>query len=61
MYFIDNSKYMFASNGIFQINGNILESDLLSELIKIEISLDGTTWFNCNTDYLGGVLTNGSG
>lgn len=49
------------SNGIFQINGNILESDLLSELIKIEISLDGTTWFNCNTDYLGGVLTNGSG
>lgn len=48
------------SNGLFQLSSNITEADLLSEKVKIEISLDSINWFNCNKDYQGGVLVNGS-
>ena len=46
------------SNGIIQLSSNITESDLLSENVKIEISLDAVNWFNCNKDYIGGVINN---
>ena len=49
------------SNGIFQINSNITENDLSSGNVKIEISLDGISWYDCSKDYVGGVLLNNSG
>lgn len=49
------------SNGIFNINTNIVEDDILSDNIKIEISLDGINWFNLGDEYTGGILQNGDG
>lgn len=49
------------SNGLFQINSNITENDLFSGDIKIEISLDGVSWYDCSKDYVGGILVNNSG
>lgn len=48
------------SNGLFSISSNIREEDLNSK-IKIEISLDNINWYNCCSDYTGGVLINNSG
>ena len=48
------------SNGLFSIISNITEADLNSK-VKIEISLDGINWYNCCSEYLGGVLVNNSG
>ena len=47
-------------NGKFNILG-ILQSDIVSGGIKIEISLDGLAWYDCGADYLGGVLHDGDG
>lgn len=50
------------SNGKIQLSDyNITEADLSSNLIKFEISLNLTDWFNLNADYLGGTLFNNSG
>lgn len=49
------------SNGLFQITSNIIESDLSSGNVKIEISLDGIDWYDCSKDYTGGILVNNSG
>lgn len=48
------------SNGLFNITG-VTEADLTADDIIIEISLNGTDWFNCNEDYLGGSLVDGDG
>ena len=63
-----NRNYFFGmshasvshSNGIFLLNDyNITESDLTNEYFKLEISLNGSDWFNCNQFYLGGALNDG--
>jgi hypothetical protein len=48
------------SNGEFSIDG-VTEADIANDAFKIEISLDGSNWYNCNEDYAGGVLNNGDG
>jgi hypothetical protein len=48
------------SNGLFNITG-VTEANITADAIIIEISLDGSAWFNCNEAYLGGVLSDGSG
>ena len=48
------------SNGIFNITG-VDEADITADDIIIEISLDGTNWYNCNETYLGGTLSDGDG
>jgi hypothetical protein len=50
------------SNGIIAFGDhNILEANILSQDIKIELSLDGIDWYNVCSDYIGGALANGSG
>jgi hypothetical protein len=48
------------SNGIFNITG-VDEDDISADNVVIEISLNGTDWFNCNESYLGGILSDGDG
>jgi len=48
------------SNGTFNMTG-VTETNLTNDDIIIEISLDGSSWYNCNEDYLGGALSNGNG
>lgn len=48
------------SNGKFQLGG-ITETDLTNNDIIIWISTNGTDWYNCNSDYSSGMLTNGDG
>jgi len=49
------------SNGLFEIFG-VTEADITSDDFKLEISKDnGTTWYNCNEPYAGGVLADGDG
>ena len=48
------------SNGNFNILG-VTEAQLTSGAVKLEISLDGTNWFNCGLPYISSPLTNGSG
>ena len=48
------------SNGQFSISG-VTEQNLTDDDVIIEISLNGTAWFNCNEDYLGGGLSDGNG
>jgi hypothetical protein len=57
-----NHPSVSHSNGIFKLSGhNISEADLSANDVFIEISLDGIAWYILNNDYLGGVLSNGSG
>jgi len=48
------------SNGSFTLAG-VTEQNLTDDDIIIEISLDGTDWYNCNELYTGGALSNGDG
>ena len=48
------------SNGIFEYSG-VTEADITADDIIVEISLDGTDWYNCNESYLGGALADGDG
>ena len=48
-------------NGLFKIGGLITEDDLLNNKVEILISLDGINWYNCNKEWNGRVLSNGSG
>jgi hypothetical protein len=48
------------SNGLFNITG-VTEANISADAVIIEISLDGTNWFNCNEEYMGGVLSDGQG
>lgn len=60
---------IFTANGSTVSNGlitfsdhNIVEADLTSNTVQFQISIDnGTTWFNLNANYLGGILSNGLG
>lgn len=57
-FFTGTSK----SNGIFSLGShNITETDITNNDFKLEISLNGTDWFNCNESYFGGTLLNGDG
>lgn len=50
------------SNGIFRLGGhNITESDISTENVKIEVSVDKVKWFNVCKDYEGGSLDSGGG
>ena len=50
------------SNGMFELGDyNITEADLTNDDVIIEISLDGTDWYNCNEAYGGGPLSAGDG
>lgn len=49
------------SNGLFYLNGNITEDDLTNGDLTLRISLNKTDWFNLNSLYVGGVLSNGDG
>jgi hypothetical protein len=50
------------SSGRFVLGShNITEADLSANDVKFEVSLDGTNYFNINSLYLGGSLSNGSG
>lgn len=48
------------TNGKFNLSG-VTQANLDNEDIVIWISLDGTSWFKCNDEYLGGTLSNGAG
>ena len=48
------------SNGTFNMTG-VTEANITSDDIIIEISLNGTDWYNCNENYLGGALSDGDG
>ena len=48
------------SNGLFNITG-VTENDITNDDILIEISLNGTDWYNCNEEYVGGALSDGDG
>ena len=50
------------SNGLFYIGG-ITENNLLTNQVKLEISLDNINWLDCSVDWDGtlGQLPNGSG
>lgn len=49
------------SNGILRFGDhNIIESDISSDDISLEISLNGTDWYDCTLLYLGGTLSDGS-
>jgi hypothetical protein len=47
------------SGGVFTFNGGV-EGDLGTDLL-IDISLDGSDWYDATSDYLGGALTDGAG
>lgn len=50
------------SNGLFSFTDtNITETDIANDDFKLEISLNGTDWYNCNEDYTGGYLSDSSG
>jgi len=51
------------SNGIILFSDyNINETDLLNGNVKFEISIDsGVSWYNLNSEYAGGILSNGDG
>jgi len=48
------------SNGLFNFVG-LTEADITADDLIIEISLNGTDWYNCNEPYLGGSLSDGDG
>jgi hypothetical protein len=48
------------SNGNFSISG-VTEQNITDDDIIIEISLDGSAWYNCNESYTFGALVNGDG
>lgn len=48
------------SNGLFNILG-VTESDITNDNVVIEVSLNGVDWYNCNEDYVGGPMSDGSG
>jgi hypothetical protein len=52
-----------VSNGVIQFSDyNITESDLSSNYVKFDISIDsGATWYSLNSQYVGGTLYNGAG
>lgn len=52
-----------VSNGVIRLSDhNITETDLTTDNIIFEITVDnGTSWFIVNDDYIGGILTDGSG
>jgi len=52
-----------VSNGVIVFSDyNITESDLSTNNVKFEISIDnGVSWFNLNLPYIGGSLSDGSG
>jgi hypothetical protein len=52
-----------VSNGIIVFSDhNLVESDLSGGTIRFDISIDnGSSWFSLNSQYIGGVLSNGSG
>jgi len=47
------------SGGVFTFTG-VVEGDLGSDIL-IDISLDGTNWYDCTSNYLGGALVDGAG
>lgn len=50
------------SNGRFQFGDYTwTETDITNDDILLEISLNGTDWYNCNENYTGGALSNGDG
>lgn len=53
----DGTSY---SHGIFEIIG-LTDSELASNLVNIDISLNGIDWFSLNQEYMGGTLFNGDG
>jgi hypothetical protein len=57
-----NTNGYTISNGIIQLSDhNLTESDLANDDIKFEISIDsGISWFIIKSNYIGGILTNGS-
>ena len=46
-------------NGLFKINGTLTEQNLIDEDVKILISLDGVSWYNCNKEWNGLTLSDG--
>lgn len=50
------------SNGIIKLGDtNVVDADITSSVITIEVSLDGLSWFSLNKDYLGGAIADGDG
>lgn len=57
-----DSTSISHSNGTFLLSDfNLTEVNIASDDVRLEISLDGTNWYNMNLDYLGGPLSNGDG
>ena len=61
--FLDfNDSGVSHSNGIFSFaDHNIVETDITGGNFDIDISLDGVNWYDCNSGYLGGALSDGDG
>ena len=58
----------YSASGVAHSNGtllfsdyNITEGDLTAGNVVVELSLDGTNWYNAGVEYTGGALVNGSG
>ena len=50
------------SNGRFQLGDhNIVEADLSNKDFELWLSLNGSDWYTLNSDYAGGVLSDGDG
>jgi hypothetical protein len=69
---LNGTKYYyrtFTTNGFDVSNGrilfsdyNITEADLSSNDVRFDISINsGVSWYSLNSQYIGGVLSNGSG
>jgi hypothetical protein len=68
---LSGTRYYYRSyydTGVNHTNGtflfmdyNITEANLASGDVTLQVSCDGANWFNLNSLYLGGALSNGSG